>query len=1538
MEGGHEAIATTIDERIVEMRFDNKQFESGIQTSLSSLEKLKQSLNLSGAAKGLEEIDHAAQNCRVSPLGDAVDTVKLKFSALEVMAVTALANITNSVINTGKQMIKSLTIDPIKDGFDEYELKMDSVQNIMNGSGESLETVMGYLEELNTYADKTIYSFSDMTSNIGKFTNSGVNLKDAVKAIQGVSNVAAVSGANTQEASRAMYNFAQALSAGSVKLIDWKSIENANMATVEFKNELLKTAVELGTVKKQGDKYVSTTKDLQGKVSDAFDATSNFNDSLSHQWMTTDVLIQTLGRYSDETTEIGKKAFAAAQDVKTFSQLMDTLKEAVGSGWATTWELIFGDYNEAKALWTEVSNAVGGVIDRMSQSRNALLKEWKDLGGRTAMLDAFRNAIKGLLSFVTPVKDAFRDIFPSVTGKRLAEITKNIRDFTAQFKIGGKSAENLKNTFKGFFAVLDIGAQALSAIFSGITSLLPVVPKLGGGFLNVTGGLGELIVSIDDFLKRNKVFQKAVDGVVNTVKAVPTVINLLFQKITGMSVGDALGIISGRFSEAFHAFKEVLDGFKGLDTSGIDSISDKIKVRFAPLSVVLEGAKRLFQAMVAAFGKLAPIFATLATRFGEALGSLGDALNEAVTGTDFNGLLDIFNSGVIISIGLGLKNLIDNLAETSENAGGIVDGIKEVIGGVTDCLSTMQQNLKADILKKIAVAIGILTASVLVLSLIDSDKLSGALAALTGEFINLFASMAVFQKLMDGEAFNGMNKVAKVMVTMSAAVLILSFAMKNLASLDWNGVAKGLVGISGLSAVLIVSAKALSESSGKLIKGAAGLVIFALAIRTLVKPVKELGSLNADELMKGLVGVSALCLALALFLKGADLDKSSLGKGLGLMALAEGVNILATAAGKFAALSMPDLAKGLTGVTVILAELVAFTHLVGSPQKMISTATGMVIIGSAMLIFAKAIQSMGSLSTEQIGKGLVTMSGAFLAITLAINALPATTPLIAAGLVLVGAALNLMAVALGKLGEMSWGEIGKSMVALAGALTIIAVAVTLMIAALPGAAALVVVAGALAILTPVLKLLGSMSLAEIGKGLLALAGAFAVIGVAGLLLAPIVPVLLALGAAILLLSTGVLACGVGITALATGMTALAVAGTAGIMALVFAIEALLSLIPQIAVKMGEGFVAMLMAIGNMSEGVCTAVVQILLAVIDALVQVIPPFVNAVLLFITTALEAIAEYTPRIVQAGIDIVIGLIEGLAQGIDENADRIKDALTDLFNSLIELALTLLGIHSPSTVFKDMGTNIIQGLINGLEGMAEELWSKAGEIVNGLSDKASEAKDKVLKVISDSLSTMKSKVADFKEVGKNLIGGLKQGITEYADKAVSAAKCVVSDAVSAAKNLLGIHSPSKVFSEIGRFTDEGFALGLSKNADSVIDATESVGMGALSALSATIAGIADILATDIDTEPTIRPVLDLSDIQNGVKRFHQMMPKADAYSLDGSLGLANRVMAGINSGGAPSYQGVGGITINNTFNGANNRDGMAIISMLNRELGGAL
>lgn len=373
---------SNVEDYKLRFSLENEQFEQAAQTTLNTLGKLKTGLNFDGAVSGFSGITKAIGSVTFDPLANALDNISNHFNVKTLLMATGIQELERKVINSATNIINSVTFGPVTDGFKEYELKMGSVQTIMASTKEPLEVVNKYLAELNEYADKTIYSFSDMTSSIGKFTNAGVKLEDAVAAIKGISNEAALSGANAQQASHAMYNFAQALSTGYVKLIDWKSIEVANMATLEFKEQLLETALALGTVTKDADGYYHTlTTNANGAVSEAFNATTRFNDNLQYQWLTTQVLVKTLGLYANETEDIGKRAYAAAQDVKTFTQLMDTLKEAVGSGWANTFEILFGDFNQARELFTGISKAVGDLVDKSATARNEFLSAV--LGGRS---------------------------------------------------------------------------------------------------------------------------------------------------------------------------------------------------------------------------------------------------------------------------------------------------------------------------------------------------------------------------------------------------------------------------------------------------------------------------------------------------------------------------------------------------------------------------------------------------------------------------------------------------------------------------------------------------------------------------------------------------------------------------------------------------------------------------------------------------------------------------------------------------------------------------------------------------------------------------------------------------------------------------------------------------------------------------------------------------------------------------------------------------------------------------------------------------
>lgn len=411
------------DERIVSMKFDNAQFEKGVSTSIKSLENLNKSLQFENVGASFDKITAAANNVNLSGAEKNVNSFFDNLSLKSIAQISLINNLITDVYSKGKKLINEIFVAPKSDGFKEYELKMGSVQTIIASTGKELSVVNKYLEDLNVYADKTIYSFKDMTASIGKFTNAGVELEDAVMAIKGISNEAAVSGANTQEASRAMYNFAQALSAGYVKLIDWKSIENANMATKEFKQELIDSALALGTVVKEGDKYRSVTTDLNNKTSELFTATSMFNDSLSAQWMTTDVLVKTLSRYADETTDIGKKAYAAAQEVKTFSQLMDTFKEALGSGWSQTFEIVIGDFNEAKELFTAISGLLDHITSIAFNVQNGLLRMWKDNGGREKLI----KDIKTITENLTTLSDK---VVKTVLGPKYAKFIDDQADST----------------------------------------------------------------------------------------------------------------------------------------------------------------------------------------------------------------------------------------------------------------------------------------------------------------------------------------------------------------------------------------------------------------------------------------------------------------------------------------------------------------------------------------------------------------------------------------------------------------------------------------------------------------------------------------------------------------------------------------------------------------------------------------------------------------------------------------------------------------------------------------------------------------------------------------------------------------------------------------------------------------------------------------------------------------------------------------------------------------------------------------------------
>ncbi len=1271
-------MSKTVDERVVEMRFDNKQFEQNVQTSLSTLDKLKRSLNLDGAAKGLENVNSAAKNCNMSGLTSAVETVHAKFSAFEVMAVTALANITNSVINTGKQMLYSLTIEPISQGFEEYELKMGSIQTIMMSTGASLEEVNGYLQELNTYSDKTIYSFQDMTSNIGKFTNAGVKLEDAVMAIQGISNEAAISGANANEASRAMYNFAQALSAGYVKLIDWKSIENANMATVEFKTQLLEAAVAAGTVEKTADgMYRVLTENNQGSTMDeAINATKNFNDSLQYQWMTTDVLVNTLRDYADETTEIGKKAFAAAQEVKTFTQLMDTLKEAVGSGWAMTWEILFGDFEEAKTLWTSLSNAIGGFIDAQSDARNSMLQGWKDMGGRTALIEAAKNAFEGLASVVKPISEGFREIFPPITSERLYNLTVGLKEFASHLKLSESASKNLKNTFKGLFAILDIVKQAFSAIFNAIIPLF-------GGLDDLGGGIGEWLVCLDEFIKKNDIFNKAIQGVIVFVGKAAGAFKDFAKEVKDKFNLPDLDKVKESVKEFLNLVKEKIK-LPGMEL--IHSTLERIHERMSQVGESAQSMKSGFLNAVEAMGnalancKFLQILQALwngvkaiVGGIASALGGLADTLIEKMGNADFSGIIDLLNGLSIGGIVFGISKFLKSFTEPLEGLQGILDGVTGILDGVRGCFEAYQTQLKAGALIKIATAIAILAASIVAISLIDSEKLSASLGAITVMFANLMGAMAVFNKL-DGVTGKGSTKL----LVFAGAVLILSSAVKKLADLSWEQLAKGLVGVGVLLAELDAFMATAKFSKG-VTSTATGMLILSAAIKVLASVVNDLAKLQWEQLAKGLVGVGVLLAEVDLFLNTAKFGGKAMTTATGMVILAAAMKILASVCKDFGEMKWEEIGKGLAAVGALLLEVAAFTNLTGNAKHVVSSGLALIEIAAAMKIFASAMSDFAKFSWEQIAKGLVSMGGALAEVAIATKLMPKNMVGIGTGLVIVGAALEIVANVLGKMGNFSWEQIAKGLVTMGVALAELAVGLNFMKGTLGGSAAMLVAAAALAVLTPVLSVLGAMSWISIAKGLVTIAGAFAVLGVAGAVLTPLVPTILGLsgafaliGVGVLAIGAGLLAAGTGLSALAVGFTALAAAGAAGATAIVASLTVIITgvaaLIPAVLEKIGEGIIAFCRVIAESAPAIGEAIKAVVLSLLDVLLECVPQIADGALALIDAVLVALVKYTPSIVDSIFQFLIKVLEGIAKNLPELIKVAIDVLMAFFSGIVD------------------------------------------------------------------------------------------------------------------------------------------------------------------------------------------------------------------------------------------------------------------------------
>lgn len=1420
-------MSKTVDERVVSMQFDNKKFEQNVQTTMKTLERLKSKLNLKGAAKGLEDVDKATKKLDMTPLTNGIHTVGLKFSALQVAATTALANIANSAVNAGKRLISAFTIDPIKTGLQEYETQINAVQTILantQSKGTTLDQVNTALDELNRYADMTIYNFTEMTRNIGTFTAAGVDLDTSVSAIKGIANLAAVSGSTSQQASNAMYQLSQALSSGTVKLMDWNSVVNAGMGGQVFQDALKETARVHGIA-----------------IDDMIKDEGSFRETLQHGWLTSAILTETLSKFTGDLSEeqlksmgyteeqikeiikLGKTANDAATKVKTFTQLMDTLKEAAQSGWTQTWEILIGDFEEAKALWTSVSDVFSEIINSSAEARNSMLQAWADAGGRGMIIDSLKNAFKALLSVINPIKEAFREIFPATTSNQLLKITENIKKFTEKLILSEEAQAKVKSTFKGFFAVIDIGVTIIKEVISGLAKLIGKLAGIGGEFVHVTGAIGDWLSYLRDSIKESGFFAKVIGTITN-----------------------ALSFLLGKI---------------------------KVVVGFLSQNIIAPG----FEGLLKLFQGLGKILGLIGDKIKSVISSIGEALGNAFRGGDMNTAMDLLNGGIIASILIEIKKFVGGFTKSIKEITSISNKVTGILDSVKGCFEAYQKDLQANTLLKIAAAIAILASAIVVIASIEPGRLMASLGAVTVLFGNLMGSLSVFNKI--GLLQKGIIKASAAMILMSVAVLILANALKKIASIDAYDLFKGIIGIAALTQMLISVSKLMSKNTASFMKAATSLIIFATAINILAVACAKLSNIDTEGLKKGLIAIAAMMAEIIVFLKLIPGKVPNMA--MSLLGLATALMIISIALVKMGGMSWEQVAKGLVALggsmLILAAGLKVMKGTLAGTSALILAAVALGMLVPSMLI-------LGKMSFENLSKGLMVMAVSLAILGVSAYALKPVIGIMAALagiLALAGISLTIFGIGLSTIAAAfkitDAGTIAKGLMAIGGALIVFTASILLSallspLIALLGASLMALGKGLIAVGLA----LAIMNFSTMAKGLMALGGAFTVFVLAALPAILLSPLILIFAGAMLLLGKGVFKLSLGLTALAAAFSA---SGVLIVNAIKTIFATIIGIIPSIIEAIGKGIILICKTISNSVGAITDAIASIIVALMDALDRSIPKIVSVVFKLLDALLSKLVEYTPTIVAAVFNILVACLDGIASGLPRVVESAVTIVTNFINGVSQ--------QLPRVVQAgwDLIINFIDGLTNSINTNTPRLIASIKNLFKA--------------VLNAAVTVLTGGVVDMEASGGNLIEGFKKGIKTKLSTLWDKVKGGFEKFKNKVADFFGIHSPSKVFAEFGQYLDEGLVVGLNKYSGKVSNSAEDVGKDAIKSMSGALSGISLAVDSDIDSNPSIRPVLDLSNIESGAGTIGDLLSMEPSVGVLANVGSISSLMNKRQNGG---------------------------------------
>ena len=1032
-----------IDQRVVEMRFDNAQFERNSRDTMRTLDKLKEKLSFKGAAKGLEQVQAASENMDFSGMEKGLDTVQAKFSALDVVAFTALQRITDKVISTGEQMVKSLSTDNITRGWDKYTEKTGNVKTIMNATGKSIDTVNGYLNKLMWYSDETSFSFNEMTSAISQATASGGDLKKMVTMVMGIANATADAGKSGYAFQSTIRNLIQSYSAGYLQLMDWKSLNLMGTATKALKQELINTAVELGTIK-QGDVTIST-----------------FENSLQKKWATTQVMEKTFAKYasmmeaaydltqknpgmtSSEALEqlkgqygdLAERAALAAQQAKSFQEAIDSTKDAVSSKWMNVFETVFGNKEEAVDTWTELANRLYDVFVPPIEALNDRMKEGLDSGWQQ-MRDAFGDQADAY----TTVLEKLALAKGAVTEEAIEEegsFAKALQKGKVNAELLTTSLSDTIKTYESLLGTLDKADPRYDAIQKDYEAFLKLNDAVADGSLD----LAQYAEGLTEVSGREHLFNSLWniwDAIAKVMGSVHEAFTEIFPPTSGEqihSIAEGLDAVTKKLIISDEAAEKVKATFRGIFSvmrviksmvESVSSVFGAVGSAAAPLAGILldvfscigKGLSGLteqlhpFEAiagLVTGFiEKLAPALYSFGASADKVLSSFAENAKNAFNEFDPEKMNSFITGGLGIGLLSSIKGFFDGIKSIGASAGSILKGVKEAIESLGEAVDAWTQAKKAETLLTIAKSVGIIATSLTVLSMIDSEKLAESIGTMTVVFAELLGVMKVMAMLTANTKSLKMAALAGGMVTVATATLILAGALKIISTIDKDKMFASVIALGAVMAELTAVGAIFSKIGGRFIKGAAGMVAFSASVGILAGTLKPLSNIKSDALAKGLVGIAALCGEMLVVAKLMNGVRFGIGKGAGFVLLASSINLMIPAFNKIASLQWENIGKGLIGIGGALAEFVAALSLT---KGTLGGAASLMIMAASVNLLVPAIRGLSELSLSQMGTALLAVAGAFTAIGVAAVILAPVTPVIVA----LSVSLSALALSIGAL-------------------------------------------------------------------------------------------------------------------------------------------------------------------------------------------------------------------------------------------------------------------------------------------------------------------------------------------------------------------------------------------------------------------------------------------------------------------------------------------------------------------------------------------